>query len=223
VLALLLFAAAPIDIIREAVELSDKTDHLRRNYAMTQETIQRAGNKTSRKTYEMTYRDGKPYRQLVLRDGKPVESKPEAYNPNEERRREMFRELPKAMDYSFAPDETVDGHECWVLLAKPRPGYKPPSHRTSFLPHMEAKVWITKKHKRMVRLEAHTIGPVSFGGFLVRLSPGTRIELEQVRVDEDVWLPSRFKMIYDGRILFKSFSGELEQLSTNFRKISPST
>ncbi len=92
----------------------------------------------------------------------------------------MFREFAKALDFTMAPDETVDGYDCWVLLAKPKPGYKPASFRTSFLTQMEGKVWISKKFSRMVKLDAVTIGPVSFGGFLAKLEPGSRVEVEQI-------------------------------------------
>ena len=224
-LAVLLLATsiAPIDIIRDAVEQSQKADHLRRNYSMTQKTISRSGSKVTVKTYEMTYEKGKPYRQLVSRDGQAVDSKPESYNANEERRREMFAEMTKAFDYSHAGIEVVDGVECWVLSLRPKAGYDPPSMRTSFLKHMEGKVWIAKDHNRLAKLDVQTTAPVSFGWFLAKLEPGTRIYLEQKRVDDGVWLPTRFKMTYDGRMLFKSLKGEVEQLSSNFRRISPST
>lgn len=218
---LLATSLAPVEIIRNAVELSEKTDHLRRNFSVVQENISRSGGKTSTKTYEMTYRDGKPFRKLIRKDGKPVESKAEQYNQNEERRLEMFRELPKALDYTFVPDERVEGHDCWVMMAKPKPGYKPVSMRTSFLTQMEAKVWITKQHNRMIRLDAKTIGPVSFGGFIAKLAPGTRIQLDQVRVEEDVWLPKHLRITYDGRVLFFNFKGEIEQLTLDYKRINP--
>jgi hypothetical protein len=228
VFAVLLLAAAivppePLEIIKTAVELSEKTDRLRQNYSMTQETINRSPGKETRKTYEMTFRDGKPYRKMVLRDGQPVNAKPEVYTSSEERRFEMLRELPKALVYTHSGLETIDGEECWVLSATPKPGYDPPSMTTKFLTQMHAKVWISKKHHRMLKLDAISVGPVSLGGFLAKFEKGTRIQLEQVKVDENVWLPSRFKMTYDGRVLFKSIKGEIEQLSSNFRRLSPAT
>jgi hypothetical protein len=160
---------------------------------------------------------------MVLRDGQPVNGKSEVYTSSEERRFEMLRELPRALDYSHAGTEVIDGEECWVLSAKPKPGYDPPSMTTKFLTQMHAKVWISKKHHRMLKLDAISVGPVSLGGFLAKFEKGTRIQLEQVKVDDNVWLPSRFKMTYDGRVLFKSIKGEIEQLSSNFRRISPAT
>ena len=224
--AVLLFAAAvadptPLDIIKSAVEVSAKTDGLRQNYSMTQETINRSPGRESRKTYEMTFKNGKPYRRLVLKDGAPVNGKSEIYTSSEERRFEMLRELPKALDYTHAGSEVVDGDDCWVLNAIPKPGYDPPSMSTKFLTQMHAKVWISKKHHRMLKLDAVSVGPVSLGGFLAKFEKGTRIYLEQVKVDDNVWLPSRFKMTYDGRVLFKTIKGEIEQLSSNFRRINP--
>jgi hypothetical protein len=135
----------------------------------------------------------------------------------------MLRELPKALVYVHAGTEVIDGDECWVLSATPKPGYDPPSMSTKFLTQMHAKVWISKKNHRMLKLDAVSVGPVSLGGFLAKFEKGTRIYLEQVKVDENVWLPSRFKMTYDGRVLLKTIKGEIEQLSSNFRRISPTT
>jgi hypothetical protein len=226
VIAVLLFAAAltPLDIVQNAVELSEKADHLRRHYTLILEDISRSEDKTRSKTFEITYREAKQYRKLVRRDGKAVDSDPEPYtSKHDERRREMFREFAKALDFTMARDETVDGYDCWVLLAKPKPGYKPASFRTSFLTQMEGKVWISKKFNRMVKLDAVTIGPVSFGGFLAKLEPGSRVEVEQVRLQDDLWLPRRFKLTYSGRLLFKGLRGELEQLYMNYKRVSPAT
>ena len=43
----------------------------------------------------------------------------------------------------------------------------------------------------MLRLDAKTVGPVSFGGFIAKLEPGTRIQLEQSRVDEELRVAER--------------------------------
>jgi hypothetical protein len=226
VIAVLLLAVSltPVEIIQAAVELSEKTDHLRRNYAVTQENIQRSGDKTTTKIYELTFEKGVPHRRLIRRDGKPVNEKPETYGAaSDERRIELLREMPKAFDYTFGPEEQVDGYDCWLLIAKPKKGYKPSSIRTSFLVQMEAKVWIAKKYHRLVRLDAVTVGPVSFGWFLAKVEPGTRVYLEQARIEDDVWLPKRFKMSYDARVLFRSVKGEFEQVQSDFRRISPST
>lgn len=222
--AILLFASLnPVDIVQAAVELSQKAEIFRTRYSFTQETIERSGEKTTTNVYEISFDNGKQYRRLTHRNGKPVEEKAEPYSRGEKNRQEMLGELTKAFDYTFGPEETVDGYDCWQLIAKPKPGYDPPSMRMSFLKYMEGKVWIAKTYKRLVRVDAQTTGPVSFGWVLLKVAPGTRIYMEQARIDDDVWLPRRFKMIYDARVLFKNVKGQIETTSTNFRRTAPST
>lgn len=224
-LCFLLLAAsvAPIDIVRSAVELSQKTDNLRQRYAFTQETVQRSSGKTTSKTYEVTFDKGRQFRRLTQRDGQTVSEKAELYERGEKHRQELLGELTKAFDYSFGPDQAIDGLDCWQLVAKPRPGYKAPSVKLSFLTQMEGNVWISKKYNRLVRLDAITTGPVSFGWFLFKMAPGTRIYMEQARIDDDVWMPKRLKMVYDARLMFKTVKGEMETTSSNFRRVNPST
>lgn len=225
-LAVMLLAAAaivPLDIVREAVARSEKTENLKEQYSLTQENVQRSGTKTTSKTYELAFRGGKPHRKLIRRDDLPVQGDFEPYTPNEKRRSEMMGEMVKAFDYTLAGEERVDEFDCWVLFAKPKPGYKAPSMQTSFLTQMEGRIWISKKYTRLVKLDVKSIGPVSFGWFLAKLAPGTRIYVEQTRVDDDVWMSKLFRMTYDVRILFKSLKGEMEQVQSNFRRISPAT
>lgn len=222
--AILFFASlAPVDIVQSAVELSQKAEIFRTRYGFTQETIERSGDKTTTKVYEISFDNGKQYRRLTYRNGKAVDEKPEPYTRGDKNRHEMLAELTKAFDYTFGPEERVDGYDCWQLIAKPKPGYDPPSMRTSFLKYMEGKVWIAKDYKRLVRVDAQTTGPVSFGWFLMKLAAGTRIYMEQARIDDDVWLLKRFKMTYDARVLFKNVKGQIETTSTNFRRTTPST
>lgn len=223
-LAVLLLATSlsPIEIVQNAVSLSEKAEAQRNNYAYTLEDISRSGGDQKSKTFEVTFREGKQFRKLIRRDGIPVETEAKAHNSkHDERRREMLREFLNALDFTMATDEYVNGYDCWVLLAKPKIGYKPPSFRTAFLTQMEARVWIAKKSNRMVKMDAVTIGPVSFGGFLAKLDPGTRVYLEQKPLDSEVWMPTRFKLTYNGRVLFKGLQGEIEQIFTNYRRITP--
>jgi len=226
VLAIILFAAFstnPVDIVRTAVELSQKTDDLRQRYSFTQETVQRSPGKTSSKTYEITFSEGKQYKKLIRHDGKAVEEKAELNDRGDKQRDEMLGELTKAFEYTLAHDEVIDGFPCWQLHVKPKAGYKPPSFRLSFLTQMEGKVWISKDHNRLVRLDAKTTGPGSFGWGLLKLAPGTQIYLEQSRIDGDVWMPRKLKISYEARVIFKSTKGEIETTSWDFKRVNPGT
>jgi hypothetical protein len=46
------------------------------------------------------------------------------------------------------------------------------------------------------------VRPVSIAGFLARVQPGTRFELEKMPVANGIWLPKHFAMKSSARILF---------------------
>lgn len=136
------------------------------------------------------------------------------------RRREMFRELPAAFDFRIVGEERVDGHDSWRIEGKPKPGYQPKTMRAAFLQKMEGQFWISKEHNRLVKLDAVTTGHVSFGwGVLAKVAPGTRFMIEQMRLNDGVWVTRRFKMAYDVQIaLIKQKRGETESIMWDFRK-----
>ena len=53
---------------------------------------------------------------------------------------------------------------------------------------MEGQFWISKKHSRLIKVDAVTTDNVSFGWFLARVGPGTRITFEQMKLPDDVWV-----------------------------------
>ena len=189
---------------------------------------------------------GEPVQKLIQRNGKPLstseareqedkfnhivrERKNETPQQRSRRlrkteqklieRREMLRELPDAFVFQMMGEEVMDGHEAWRIRATPRPDYKPRSTRSAILTKMEGQFWISKKHTRLIKVDAVTTESVSFGWFLAKVGPGTRITLEQMKLPDDVWVPRRFKIAYDVKIaLVKHARGESEQIMWNFSR-----
>lgn len=62
-------------------------------------------------------------------------------------------------------------------------------------------MWIDTKEFQWVKVEAEAIRPVSIEGFLARVEPGTRFELEKAPVAPGVWLPKHFSMLSRARIM----------------------
>lgn len=209
-----------------------------------------SGNVTSTttKTYENFMLYGEPYRRLIQRNGQPLPSgeerkeqqkyesarqsrKKESPEQRKERiaeyeqkvakRREMLDEVARAFAFRHLGSETIDGMDAWILEAKPRPDYKPSSYRTSFFTSMEGKFWISKQYHRLLKVDAVTTGPVTFGWFLAKLGPGTRIAFEQARLEDGVWVMKRLKFSYQLRIaLVKKVHSEMETVMTGFRRRS---
>ncbi|MCL4402441.1 MAG: hypothetical protein M1436_07250 [Acidobacteria bacterium] len=198
------------------------------------------------KTFDVTLADGTPYRRLIERDDKPLS--PAAQQQEEERlrksiadrrsekpeqrarrireweakrrkQREFAREVVNAFDFKLLGEEQVDGHDTYIIEATPRPGYRPGSAAARFLTKTVARLWINKADYAWVKVDAEMTDTVSFGVFLARVYKGTRLHLEQTRVNNEIWLPRRIQVSSTGRIaLIKRFGGEWDYTYRDYRK-----
>lgn len=124
------------------------------------------------------------------------------YEKGRTRDHQMMEQLVDAFIFKLQGEQKLDGYDVYVLSARPRPGYQPPTMETEALTGMQGKMWIDKKTFQWVKVEAQVVQPVSVEGFLARVEPGTRFELEKMPVDDDIWLPQHFAMKSRARILF---------------------
>jgi len=181
------------------------------------------------RTYDVTMLFGSPYKRLVLVDDKPLSDddrrkqdeqfqrarndrsaeSPEdrarriaEYQKSRARARRIVEELPKAFDYRLSGRRTVGGRSMYVLQAVPRSGYHPPDTATEVLTGMRGEFWIDMSTGQLVRAVARVIHPVSIEGFLATVQPGTEFELEQVAVEDGIWLPSRLEIRSRSSIVF---------------------
>jgi len=187
----------------------------------------RAGNGS--KTYEDLMIDGSPYQLLIAVNEKPLspeqqtgekqkmrdviakrkaespQDRAQRINKYEEQRKRnhaLIEDLTKAFDFKLTGEGRLDGHRVYVLDAKPRPGYHPDSKQTDVLTGMKGKLWIDTATFQWVKVEAEVIHPVSIDGFVARVEPGTRFELEKTPLAADVWLPKHFSMRSHAKIFF---------------------
>jgi hypothetical protein len=200
----------------------------------------------SLRTYEVTFLEGTPYRRLIARNDQPLppedqkfedqkreqavaqrraESKEQRehriaeWRKRQERQREPLQEIPDAFTFQIAGSETLGGIDAWVIDAVPRAGYRPKSTYTSFLPKMKARLWISKRDARWIKLDAETTDSFSYGAFVVRIGKGTHITMEQNPVGGGVWLPTRIALAGSARILLvKAIRAQLEMTYTHYRK-----
>jgi len=89
----------------------------------------------------------------------------------------------------------------------------------SFLPKVKGRLWIDQKEYEWVKAEAEVTSTISAGGFVARLYPGTRVYWEQIRVNDEVWLPRKAKIAATGRLmLLKRFGLETEITYNDYKK-----
>jgi hypothetical protein len=214
----------------------------------TERTLDSKGQVKGEKTdeWETVVIYGEPHHRMLKRNGKPLsdedQRKEEAkldqavakranetasqrvrreadFEKQREKDREFLREVPDLFDFKLLGEEKIDGRDVWVISATPKPGAQPKNGEAKPLLKVQAKVWIDKAEYQWVRLEAETTATISFGLFIARLAPGAKLEFEQTRVNDDVWLPKREVVRGAARLgLVKKLAGEEETTWNDYRK-----
>jgi hypothetical protein len=173
------------------------------------------------KTYQVLMIDGSPYNVVTAFDDEPlspaesaVEQKKLAkeiakrrnesererarriakYAREQQHNHAMLQEMVNAFRFDLSGQARVDGHDCWVLDAEPKPDYVPADREGRVLKAMKGKLWIDKATYQWVRVHAEVVRPVSFYGFLAKVGAGTQFYLEQEPVANGIWLPKVFNV-----------------------------
>jgi hypothetical protein len=201
---------------------------------------------TEVKTYEILAIYGAPVRRLIEKDDKPLDAKQAAKeeekiqkvidkrkNESDEDRkkreekevkeredgRKFVREVSDAFDFKLVGTEEVSGREAWVIDGEPRPGFEPHMKESKFLSKFHGRVWIDKGDLQLAKMDIEAIDTVSVGWVLARIHKGTRVMLEQTRVNDEVWLPRHLSFKVDARVaLFKGFNVNGEQEFRDYKK-----
>ncbi len=204
--------------------------------------------KRESKTWDITLLDGAEYRRLIAEDDEPLPDKKaakeekklrksiekmrsETPRQREKRLRELekereeerrfIREVTRAFDFRLAGEETVDGVDCYVIDAAPKPGYEPSFDRAKVLKKVRGSVWIGKRDYAWVKADVDTVESFTWGLFLLKLREGARIQFEQRRFNDEVWLPFKWSVRALGRAaLIAKFNVIVEGSYSNFRKFS---
>ena len=182
---------------------------------------------TESRTYEIMVLYEEPVRKLIARDDKPLSESDarkedekiqkiiekrknesegdrrkrlEKLDKDREEGRQFVKEIADAYNFRLVREENLDGRETLVIDAEPRPGYEPHMKDAKFLPKFRFRVWMDRAEKQWVKLDLQCIDTVSVGLFLVRLHKGSNIQIEQTRVNDEVWLPRHIALKLDARL-----------------------
>lgn len=212
-------------------------------------TLDSAGRVKSARsqTFDVTMLQGSAYRRLIERDDRPLSPKEQKkeedklnksirdrrseskaqrdervseYDNRPGRNRRMLSEIPDAFDFRLQREESIGSRPVYVIEGTPRAGYHPKSAEAhQILPHLKLTVWIDQAGLNWVRLHAEVIDPVSWALCLVRLEPGARFEIEQTRVNNEVWLPRIARITGSAKLaMIKKIHLEEEMTFKNFRR-----
>jgi hypothetical protein len=133
--------------------------------------------------------------------------------------RQFVREVADAYNFRLVGTESLGGRDAWVIDAEPRPGYEPHTKDAKFLPKLHGRVWIDRNDLQWAKLDIDCIDTVSLGWFLARFHKGSRIVVEQTRVNNEVWLPRHVAVKVEVRVaLLKDYNVEQEQTYRDYKK-----
>ena len=206
---------------------------------------------TEIKTYEVLEIYGEQVERLIAKDDKPLDAKEaskeeekiqkiidkrkneseadrrkreEKEQKDREDDRKFVREVADAFDFKLVGTEPVAGRRAWIIDAEPRPGYQPHTKEGKFLPKFHGRVWIDTSDLQLAKLDVECLDTVSWGVFLARFHKGSHFELEQTRVNDEVWLPRQLAVKVDVRLaLLKDFNIDLEQTFRDYKKFRSSS
>ena len=133
--------------------------------------------------------------------------------------REFVKEIADAYNFTLLGVEQINGRDAWVIQADPRPGYVAHKKEAKLLAKVVGKVWVDREESQWVRLDTRVTDTISFGLFLARLHEGTRVVVEQTRVNDEVWLPKHAAVHVDVRVaLLKNFDVDLDVTDSDYKK-----
>jgi hypothetical protein len=206
---------------------------------------------TETKTSEIMELYGEPVERLVAKDDKPLSAKDakkeeeklqkvieKRKNESEEDRkkreakeekereenRQFVREVADAYNFRLAGIESLSGRDTYVIDGEPKPGYQAHLKEAKILPKFRFRAWIDKDESQWKKLDIQCIDTVSFGLFLARIHKGSRIIIEQTRINDEVWLPQHINVKVDVRLaLLKDFNVEDDITFRDYKKFRTDT
>jgi hypothetical protein len=197
-------------------------------------------------TWDITLLEGSPYRRLVARNDQPIPAEEQRHEDEklrrsiedrrqetsalrerrlaewtnrQERQREPVKELPDAFDFTLTGEEVLGGRPVYVIAGSPKPGYKPKSTVAGFFPKVKLRLWIDQRDYQGARIEMEVLDTISLGGFLLRVSKGSRLLIEQGRVNDEVWLPKKVTLHATARVLLvKGLNREMDFTFSDYKR-----
>lgn len=231
ILAMMTVAAGPSDPLDPAAIISRSIAANEADWLADPlyDRCERDDDRDGVQTYDVTMIQGQPYERLVAVDDQPLSPEqvrdeqrkqqqetarrdseatngrakaPSNYHKRHARLHAIFQQFPKAFTFGLQGRERIAGKVAYHITATPLAEYVPPTRDARALTGMTVDFWVDAETYHWIKLAARVTRPISLAGLLVRLEPGTTIELNKAPVDNSgVWLATRLRIQSNSRIL----------------------
>jgi hypothetical protein len=241
------FEAAPIDLIRRAVQneiAASRASSPKYLFQSHKQTPQGSQTKLMVQTQQAmaglvisyndqplnseTRRTEEARVERFVKDPAELGKKQRTERDEAERSLQIMKALPDAFLYESdgrepsRPGVGKPGDELRRLRFRPNPKYEPPSRVEQILTGMHGYVLVDAKSERMARIEGTLFKEVGFGwGILGHLDPGGRIEMNQAVVDGETWRITELKLVMNGKLLlFKTIAVNSTESFSSFQRVA---
>ena len=210
----------PQELVRKAIDNYQRDAQSALLYTYTTTDISPKGSEVT----QVMPLEGTPFERLIFRNGKPISAEEEQHqqerfeeasrkraNETPEQRAKrikkyreqsnFLRDVPDAFAFTLLPEQILSGRPNYVILCKPKPGYEPSDMKGRMFSKLNAKIWIDKEDLRMTKADAEIIDTMAIGWIMARIGKGGHIELTQIRVANNLWLPKSIDINGNARIL----------------------
>lgn len=201
------------------------------------ETLDGKGDVKDRRSwsYQVFFVKGRRVRRLVAQDGEslPAHRQQREDRDVQERVDDLLKDRPEdrgpklseileRYEFRSVARETIDDRPTIVLEFKARPGDSGLEH-DDVLRRLAGRIWIDEEEKAIVRSETRNDGAIKVGRGLASVD-ALRVTTEFVKIDGEVWLPSRVESLVEGRVLLlKSIDQRTEAIYSGYRRFGTAT
>jgi hypothetical protein len=118
--------------------------------------------------------------------------------------------------------EVRHGVETVVVTFRGRPDARPMTREGRIARSFKGTIWIHEKARQVMDVEAVTTDDIAFGGFIARVSDGTRTMMARREVAPGVWMPTRVTFNGEGRaLLFRKLKLDYLVEWFDYKKMPP--
>ncbi len=229
------------ELVRKSLANYQRDWHATLNYRYAElDAEQKASGKVV-SISEVSTIEGTPYEKLVSKNGRPLTDseqrneqekydKTVAQRRNEspaqrhkriadyEKQRSFLKEVPDAFNFKLLGEQAYEGRPAYIVECTPNPNYQPRNMYSRIFLHIQAKLWIDKQDLQWAKAEANVTDTVSFGFLLARIGKDSRIVMEQMRLNSEMWAPKRISVHGNARIMVVKNRNLTEEITySNYR------
>ena len=120
----------------------------------------------------------------------------------------------------------LHGRKTWVIEGEPRPDFKAQHKDGKILSKIKPRFffWIDQQDYTWTKVRGELSDTISFGLVIARLHKGTTFELQQMRINDETWLPQKIDVLFDARVaLLKSINEEIHVTYSDYKKFRTDT